>query len=150
MSDFVEQCRREWSRLGVSDSLADEIAADLDSDLEEARAEGVSAEELLGSSYSEPRAFAASWAAERRILPEGRGGAGRVDPPRRRDRRARLRRLVVVGPPAHAAAERRGPACFQPAVTSATPASVTATPASCGRGIRSASRTRASTTSTTG
>jgi hypothetical protein len=70
MSDFVEQCRREWKRLGVPDPLADEMAADLASDLREAEAEGVSAEELLGSSAFDPRAFAATWAAERGVIPE--------------------------------------------------------------------------------
>jgi hypothetical protein len=69
MSDFVEQCRREWKRLGVPDPLAEEMAADLASDLGEAEAEGVSAEELLGSSAFDPRSFAASWAAERGIIP---------------------------------------------------------------------------------
>jgi hypothetical protein len=69
MSDFVEQCRSEWRRLGVADPLADEMAADLASDLAEAEAEGVSTEELLGSSAFDPRAFAASWAAERGIVP---------------------------------------------------------------------------------
>jgi hypothetical protein len=69
MSDFVEQCRQEWRRLGVPDPVAEEMAADLASDLSEAEAEGVSAEELLGSSAFDPRAFAASWAAERGIIP---------------------------------------------------------------------------------
>jgi hypothetical protein len=69
MSDFVEQCRSEWRRLGVPDPLAEEMAADLASDLGEAAAEGVSAEELLGSSVFDPRSFAASWAAERGIIP---------------------------------------------------------------------------------
>jgi hypothetical protein len=69
MSDFVEQCRREWRRLGVPDPLADEMAADLDSDLGDAEADGISAEELLGSSAFDPRAFAASWATERGIIP---------------------------------------------------------------------------------
>ena len=69
MSDFVEQCRREWKRLGVPDPLAAEMAADLAADLKEAEAEGVSAEELLGSSAFDPRSFAASWAAERGIIP---------------------------------------------------------------------------------
>ena len=67
MSDFVEQCRREWKRLGVPDPLAEEMAADLASDLGEAEAEGVSAEELLGT--HDPRSFAASWAAERGVIP---------------------------------------------------------------------------------
>jgi hypothetical protein len=77
MSDFVEQCRLEWRRLGVPDPLADEMAADLASDLGEAEAEGVSAEELLGSSVFDPRSFAASWAAERGIIPASPGPASR-------------------------------------------------------------------------
>ena len=69
MSDFVEQCRTEWRRLGVPDPLAEEMATDLATDLREAEAEGVSAEELLGSTVFDPRSFAASWAAERGIIP---------------------------------------------------------------------------------
>src|SRR5262245_45761822 len=69
MSEFVEQGRLEWSRLGVADPLAEEMAADLASDLEEAETEGVSAAEYLGSSASDPRSFAASWASERGIIP---------------------------------------------------------------------------------
>jgi hypothetical protein len=69
MSDFVTQCRSEWKRLGVPDPLADEMAADLASDLHDAEAEGVSAEELLGSSVFDPRSFAATWAAERGVIP---------------------------------------------------------------------------------
>jgi hypothetical protein len=86
MSEFVEQCRREWRRLNVPDPLAEEMAADLASDLEEAEAEGVTAEELLGSSASDPRTFAASWAAERGIIPE---------PPSRGKTRRRPRLLVA-------------------------------------------------------
>jgi hypothetical protein len=70
MSDFVDQCRREWRRLGVPDPLAEEMAADLAADLAEAEADGVSAEALLGRSVFDPRSFAASWAAERGIIPE--------------------------------------------------------------------------------
>jgi len=69
MNDFVEQCRREWKRLGVPGPLAEEMAADLASDLEEAEAEGVSAADYLGASASDPRSFAASWASERGIIP---------------------------------------------------------------------------------
>ena len=29
MTDFVEQCRLEWRRLGVPDALAEEMAAEL-------------------------------------------------------------------------------------------------------------------------
>jgi hypothetical protein len=70
MSDFVEQCRREWRRLGVPDPLAEEMAADLASDLSEAEAEGVSAQEFLGRSALDPPSFAATWAAERGIIPK--------------------------------------------------------------------------------
>ncbi|HXY85148.1 MAG TPA: hypothetical protein VEH52_06645 [Gaiellaceae bacterium] len=69
MSDFVEQCRREWKRLGVPDPLAEEMATDLASDLADAEAEGVSAEEFLGNSVFDPRSFAAAWASERGIIP---------------------------------------------------------------------------------
>lgn len=73
MSEFVEQCRAEWKRLGVADPLAEEMAADLSSDLEEAEAEGVSAVEYLGTTLSDPRAFATSWATERGIIPAPAG-----------------------------------------------------------------------------
>lgn len=72
MSEFVEQCRQEWRRLGVADPLADEMAADLTSDLEEAEADGVTAAEYL--SGSDPRAFAVSWATERGVIPAPTGG----------------------------------------------------------------------------
>jgi hypothetical protein len=67
VNDFVEQCRREWERLAVPGPVANEMAADLLADLQEAEAEGVSAEEVLGSGAFDPRAFAASWAAERGV-----------------------------------------------------------------------------------
>lgn len=63
MSTFVDECRKEWSRLGVPEAEANEMAADLEADLAEAKAEGVSAEEVLGNGYFDPRSFAASWAA---------------------------------------------------------------------------------------
>jgi hypothetical protein len=69
MNDFIEQCRREWRRLGVSDPLAEEMATELASDLSEAEAEGVSAQEFLGRSAFDPPSFAATWAAERGIVP---------------------------------------------------------------------------------
>jgi hypothetical protein len=69
MSDFVEQCRLEWKTLRVPGPIAEEMAADLAADLREADAEGVSAEEWLGRSAFDPRSFAASWAAERGVIP---------------------------------------------------------------------------------
>ena len=68
MSEFVEECRQEWRRLGVADAVANEMAADLTADLQEAEADGASAEEVLGSGAFDPRAFAASWAAERGVI----------------------------------------------------------------------------------
>jgi len=66
MTDFLEQCRDQWRRLGVPEQVAEEMAADLASDVAEAEADGISAEELLGS---DPRSFAASLAAERGVAP---------------------------------------------------------------------------------
>ena len=73
MNDFVAQCRREWRRLGVPDPLAEEMATELASDLSEAETEGVSAEKLLGTSAFDPPSFAATWAAERGIIPKQPG-----------------------------------------------------------------------------
>lgn len=69
MSDFVDECRREWERLQVPAPVANEMAADLAADLKEAEAEGVSAEEVLGSGAFDARSFAAAWAAERGVIP---------------------------------------------------------------------------------
>jgi hypothetical protein len=68
MTAFVKECRQEWKRLGVPDLLADEMAADLEADLAEAEAEGVSTAEIVGE--SDPRRFAATWASERGLVPE--------------------------------------------------------------------------------
>ncbi|HEY5024661.1 MAG TPA: hypothetical protein VII76_06775 [Acidimicrobiales bacterium] len=67
MSQFVDECRREWRRLGVPDPIANEMAADLTADLEEAEAEGGTAEDVLGNSAFDPRRFAAAWAAARGV-----------------------------------------------------------------------------------
>jgi hypothetical protein len=67
VSEFVEECRREWRRLGVPDPVANEMAADLTADLEEAAAEGGSPEDVLGNSAFDPRRFAASWAGARGV-----------------------------------------------------------------------------------
>ena len=60
MNEFVDECRREWRRLGVPDPVANEMAADLTADLEEAEAEGGSPEDVLGNSAFDPRRFAGS------------------------------------------------------------------------------------------
>ena len=68
MPAFIEECRYEWRRLGVPDSMAEEMAAELEADLAEAQADGVSAAEMLGE--SDPRRFAANWARERGLVSE--------------------------------------------------------------------------------
>lgn len=93
MSEFVQQCRREWARLGVPDSVANEMAADLAADLEEAEADGVSAEEVLGSSAFDPRSFAAAWAAERGVIPPA---SARESAPRKPFVPAALAALAVI------------------------------------------------------
>jgi len=77
MTAFVEECRQEWKRLGVPDGLAEEMATELESDLAEAEADGVSAAEMLGE--SDPRRFAENWARERGLVSE--------PPPQKRRRR---------------------------------------------------------------
>jgi hypothetical protein len=85
VSAFVQECRREWKRLGVPDLLADEMATDLEADLVDAQADGVSAAEILGE--SDPRRFAAAWASERGLVAE---------PPPRKSRK-RFWILLAVG-----------------------------------------------------
>jgi len=68
MTAYVEECRREWKRLGVPELLAEEMASELESDLAEAEADGVSAAEMLGE--SDPRRFATTWAVERGLIAE--------------------------------------------------------------------------------
>jgi hypothetical protein len=68
VNEFVEECRREWKRLGVSDSVANEMAADLEADLAEAAADGASPEDVLGTGAFDPTSFAAGWAAERGVI----------------------------------------------------------------------------------
>jgi hypothetical protein len=68
VNEFVEECRREWERLGVPDPVANEMAADLAADLKEAEAEGVAAEEVLGSGAFDPRSFARAWADARGVI----------------------------------------------------------------------------------
>jgi len=77
MTAYVEECRQEWKRLGVPDLLAEEMATELETDLAEAEADGVSAAEMLGE--GDPRRFAATWARERGLVAE-------PQPPRKKRR----------------------------------------------------------------
>jgi len=67
VNEFVDECRKEWRRLGVADPIANEMAADLAADIEEAESEGGSAEDVLGNSAFDPRRFAGSWAVARGV-----------------------------------------------------------------------------------
>jgi hypothetical protein len=69
MSEFLDACRREWRRLGVPDPVAAEMAAEVAVDLEQAEAEGVAPEEVLGSSIFDPAGFAFNWATEKGVIP---------------------------------------------------------------------------------
>lgn len=74
---FVDECRREWKRLGVPDAVANEMASELAADLAEAEGEGASPEDVLGHAVFDARAFAEQWAEERGVI-------GREPAPRRR------------------------------------------------------------------
>jgi hypothetical protein len=67
MNEFIAECRKEWRRLGVPDHIANEMAADLRADIDEAESEGGSAEDVLGNSLFDPRQFAAAWAESRGV-----------------------------------------------------------------------------------
>jgi hypothetical protein len=67
VNEFIDECRREWRRLGVPDPIANEMTADLTADIEEAESEGGSAEDVLGNSAFDPRRFAGSWAVARGV-----------------------------------------------------------------------------------
>jgi hypothetical protein len=67
VNEFVDECRREWRRLGVPDPVANEMAADITADLQEAEADGGTPEDVLGNSAFDPRRFAAAWATARGV-----------------------------------------------------------------------------------
>jgi hypothetical protein len=69
VTQFVAECRREWKRLNVPDEVANEMAAELESDLRDAEADGLTPEEVLGNGVFDPRSFAAAWASERGVVP---------------------------------------------------------------------------------
>ena len=73
MNGFVDECRKEWSRLGVPDAVSSEMAADLAADLAEAEADGVSTEEVLGNAVFDARSFAASWATAHGVVSDAPG-----------------------------------------------------------------------------
>jgi hypothetical protein len=68
VNEYVAECRREWRRLGVSSPIADEMAAELEADLDEAP----SLDEALGTDAADAHAFARRWALERGVVPPPR------------------------------------------------------------------------------
>jgi hypothetical protein len=92
VNEFVEECRKEWRRLGVPGPIANEMAADLTADLDEAEAEGGSAEDVLGDSAFDPRRFAAAWASARGVT-----GAPIPETPSGRRPRIALAFAAVLG-----------------------------------------------------
>ena len=70
MNEFVDECRNAWKRLGVPDTIANEMATDLAADLDEAAAEGAAPEDVLGAGAFDAAAFAAAWATERGVIGE--------------------------------------------------------------------------------
>jgi hypothetical protein len=82
MDRFVEECRKEWDRLGVPTAVSGEMAADLAADLADAAADGVSPEEVLGNGVFDARAFAASWAEARGLVADKGAGRARMRWPR--------------------------------------------------------------------
>jgi hypothetical protein len=93
MSQFVEECQKEWSRLGVAQATANEMAADLELDLAEAEADGVSPEEVLGNGYFDARAFAGEWARARGVVSLNANARTRETPAR-----ARPLALALIAP----------------------------------------------------
>jgi hypothetical protein len=65
----------------VPDAVANEMAADLEADLAEAAADGAAPEEVLGNGVFDPRSFAASWAAERGVIPPASSTGGQAKQP---------------------------------------------------------------------
>jgi len=92
MSQFVSECRKEWHRLGVPEAVSNEMATDLEADLAEAQADGVSPEAVLGNGFFDAKSFAASWATARGIV-----GSSPRDPVSRRLPSRALAAGVVVG-----------------------------------------------------
>jgi uncharacterized membrane protein len=101
VNEFIGECRKEWQRLGVPDPVANEMAADLTADIDEAEAEGGSAEDVLGNSLFDPQHFAASWAEARGVTstpstPSTPSTAPRRSLSRRQIAAAALAALAVV------------------------------------------------------
>jgi hypothetical protein len=77
VTQFIDECLREWKRLAVADAVANEMAAELEADLRDAEADGLSPEEVLGDGVFDARSFAVAWASERGVIPSSAAPAQR-------------------------------------------------------------------------
>ena len=62
MSSVTDECRKTWRELGVRRVVIEELAAELEADLADAEADGISADAFVGH---DPSALARQWATER-------------------------------------------------------------------------------------
>lgn len=62
MSKVIDESRRTWRRLGVRRAVIDELTAELEADLADAEADGISADGFVGQDAG---ALARQWATER-------------------------------------------------------------------------------------
>lgn len=65
MTDVVHAGRKSWRRLGVPDAIAAEMATELEAELAEAAADGVTPESFVGV---DARSFAAQWAYSKGVV----------------------------------------------------------------------------------
>lgn len=93
MNEFIDECRREWKRLGVPDEYANEMAADLELDLHEAQADGLTTVEVFGPAALDPRSFADDWASAQGVIPSASRNNVRWQ---RRWKQLRFARLVPL------------------------------------------------------
>ena len=62
MSSVTDECRKTWRQLGVRRAVIDELTGELEADLADAEADGISADAFVGH---DARALARQWATER-------------------------------------------------------------------------------------
>jgi PASTA domain len=82
VDEFVEECQREWERLGVPPSVAEDLTARLEAAIEAAGAGDTVPATIAGHSTRDVQAFAGTWArtrpAARPRLQYTGGGANRL------------------------------------------------------------------------
>jgi hypothetical protein len=91
VNELVSACHKEWKRLGVPNTVAEEMVTELETHLREAHADGISTVHALGPAALDPCSFAQEWAEARGVIPP----ANEPDSARRRQRRLPLRGLSI-------------------------------------------------------